>query len=420
VRSTRWSGEARCVRLAEAGADQDVLDHSSQLLERGQRPEHRPPPRQRERHAVQLEPGDFLDQVDLARHVAGAPRGNDELVVEAEPVEDLALPLLGDFEPDQCGGAVEAELDPLRLRQRRARGGLPGPPGVRVLDEKLRAEARRVVGEVRVDALLPAVGALRAKVEPGRAAEDPDRLEVRGLEQHRGRLLGDLAVLAAHDRPDRDGAVGVGDHQLVRRQLALLPVESADPLAGTGVAHYDPPLVQPGLVEGVERAAEREHRVVGRVDDVGDRAHPGGRQPRAEPRGRRPDADVAEEPADVHRAGVGLLDRDRDRLVAGALGLHAGRRSKLAAGECGDLARETVDREQVGPVAGHLDLEHVLDQREHVGQRRPRLEGVLEHHDPRVVGPQLELALGEDHPGGELAAELRLAEHGPAGEDGAR
>ena len=49
-------------------------------------------------------------------------------------------------------------------------------------------------------------------------------------------------------------------------------------------------------------------------------------------------------------------------------------------------------------------------ERQHVGERRPRLEPVLEHHDPAVVVAELELALGEDHPARGLAAELRLAE----------
>ena len=57
-----------------------------------------------------------------------------------------------------------------------------------------------------------------------------------------------------------------------------------------------------------------------------------------------------------------------------------------------------------------LDLEHVVGEREHVRERRPRLEPVAQHHDPAVVGAELELALGEDHPARELAAELRLAE----------
>jgi hypothetical protein len=83
-------------------------------------------------------------------------------------VEDLALPLLGDVESDQLGGALEAELDPRRLGQRRALDALAGPSGGGVLDEELRAEARRVARKVRIDALLPAVRPLRSPRCPRR------------------------------------------------------------------------------------------------------------------------------------------------------------------------------------------------------------------------------------------------------------
>ena len=51
----------------------------------------------------------------------------------------------------------------------------------------------------------------------------------------------------------------------------------------------------------------------------------------------------------------------------------------------------------------------------------PGSSSVLEHHDPRVVAAELELALGEDHPVRRLAAELGLAQRlvGP-GQQGAR
>ena len=81
---------------------------------------------------------------------------------------------------------------------------------------------------------------------------------------------------------------------------------------------------------------------------------------------------------------------------------------ELGAGQRGDLARDPVDRRQVGPVVERLDLEHVVAERQHVGERRAGLELVGEHHDPAVVGAELELALRQDHPVGHLAAQLPL------------
>ena len=61
---------------------------------------------------------------------------------------------------------------------------LPGHPRAGEVDEQPAREQRSVLGEVRVDALLPAVRAGGAEAEALRAAQDPERLEVRGLEQH--------------------------------------------------------------------------------------------------------------------------------------------------------------------------------------------------------------------------------------------
>ena len=85
-----------------------------------------------------------------------------------------------------------------------------------------------------------------------------------------------------------------------------------------------------------------------------------------------------------------------------------------------DLARDAVDGQAVGPVGGDLELEHVGGDREHAGQRRPRLELPVEDHDARVLGADRELVLGQDHPVGLHAAQLGHAELRPVGHDGAR
>ena len=83
-------------------------------------------------------------------------------------------------------------------------------------------------------------------------------------------------------------------------------------------------------------------------------------------------------------------------------GLRARHRQELAAEERRDLARDAVDGEQVGAVAGRLEVEHLVDERQHIGERRPGLERVVEDDDPAVVGAEVELVLGEDHPLGHL------------------
>ena len=152
----------------------------------------------------------------------------------------------------------------------------------------------------------------------------------------------------------------------------------------------------------MERAAEREHDVVRDVDDVRDRPHAGVPQARLEPRRRLAERDVAEDAADEAEAALRVLDPDPDRLVAVALRILARHRQQLAAEQRRDLARDAVDGEQVGAVAGRVELEHLVDERQRLGERRPGLERVVEDDDPGVVGAEVELVLGEDHPLGDL------------------
>ena len=125
------------------------------------------------------------------------------------------------------------------------------------------------------------------------------------------RGLADLGLLAAHDPGERDRAVGVGDHEVVGDERALDAVERRQPLAGPGAADDDLRAVERREVEGVERVSEREHHVVRDVDDVRDRPLPRQEEARAQPLRRGRDRDVLEEPADVARAALEVVDPNR-------------------------------------------------------------------------------------------------------------
>ena len=83
-------------------------------------------------------------------------------------------------------------------------------------------------------------------------------------------------------------------------------------------------------VERVQRLAGEQHHVVGDVDDVGDRALPGGHQPRLQPRRRGADLDVLEHPRGEARAQVRALDGDlrRPRASPAAAGVLGPRRRR--------------------------------------------------------------------------------------------
>ena len=83
---------------------------------------------------------------------------------------------------------------------------------------------------------------------------------------------------------------------------------------------------------------------------------------------------------------------------------------ELAAEQRRHLARNADHREQVDAVDRRRDVEHLVADRQHVDERRARLEPVGEHHDPRVVVAEPDLVLGEDHPARGLAAKLALVE----------
>ena len=279
----------------------------------------------------------------------------------------------GSLEPDQLVGALRPEADDGARRQLPLDVALAQPACARQLDEKLRRERRRLRGEIRIDALLPAIRALGPQLEPLRAPQQPERLEVGRLEQDLGRRVPHLGLLAAHDPGERDRALRVGDHEVALVELAVDAVERPELLAALCATHDDPVARERAAVEGVQRVAQRQHDVVRDVDDVGDGAHAGAREAGTKPRRRGPDPDVGERTADVAWTALEVLDTDVDSLGPARLRVDARRRRQVDVEERRDLARDAVDAEQVDPVARRLDVQDQIGKRQHVGERRPRL-----------------------------------------------
>jgi hypothetical protein len=158
------------------------------------------------------------------------------------------------------------------------------------------------------------------------------------------------------------------------------------------------------------RTTIREHHVVRHVDDVRDRAHLGEVKARPEPLRRRSDRDVPEDAADVARTPCGILDPDVHRLVTHGLRVLDLGEAEVTVEKRGDLPGEPDHREQVDAVDRRRDVEYAVSDRQHVGERRARLDTVREHHDPRVILSEPDLVLGQDHPSRLLAAQLALVE----------
>ena len=186
--------EAPRVGLGQPGSDEDVLDRASESLLLRQPALHVATQRKRVRDAVEQRPCDLLDEVDLAGDVARAPRWHGQL-----PLPEISKPK--PWSAFSCSSGGDLDADDLRRRRpggarttgRSGSAGVhvdaPGHPRAGEVDEHPTREQRSLLGEVRVDALLPAVRASRAEAEALGGAEDPERLEVRGLEQHLGRRV---------------------------------------------------------------------------------------------------------------------------------------------------------------------------------------------------------------------------------------
>ena len=247
--------EAPRVGLEPAGADENVLHDATEPLLAREAAEHRAALRERRRYLVEPEAPDLLDEIDVARHVPRTParHGHRQVVrdLELEPLKCLALLVDRRLEPDERVDALRPEPDDRPFRQLALHVGRAGPARTGQLDEQLRRVDRRLLGQLGVDALLPAGRRLRAEPQPAGAAQDRQRIEVRGLEQDVRRLGGDLAVRSAHDPRDRDRALGVGDHQVGRLELPQRAVERGQLLARRRPADDDPPARQLGRVEGV-------------------------------------------------------------------------------------------------------------------------------------------------------------------------
>ena len=227
--------QARGLDLGVAGADEDGLDRATKTLRTGQLADGLTTQRQRERHVVEPEACDLLDEIDFARDVTGTPgRHRHRPIrrdVETETRQPVALLVGTDLHPDDRVDALRPQPNDRSRRKGSVDVDVAGPSRAGERHEQLGRETRRRLSEVRVDALLPAVRPVGSQPQPLGALQDRDGLEVRRLEQDVGRRVGDLGILAAHDPRKRDGTLGIGDHEVARVEAARRAVERAELLA---------------------------------------------------------------------------------------------------------------------------------------------------------------------------------------------
>ena len=154
------------VRLEPAGADEDVLDEASQTLLAGQ-----PSATWRSAAAAWCGTSSSLKRPTSSTRstsrVTSRARQLGTVTVqavgnlEAEPVEHLLLLLGRGREPEQRVDALRPEADDRPVRQLALHVGRAGPARAGQLDEELRRVDGRLLGQLWIDALLPAGRGLR-------------------------------------------------------------------------------------------------------------------------------------------------------------------------------------------------------------------------------------------------------------------
>ena len=268
--------------------------------------DHGTPQRHRRRHAVEDDTCNLLDDVDLPPHVARPPCRDRDIPrvgdTRSRAARESSVAPRVDRQPDDPVGPFRPEPDEGPLGQLAVDIGGTGQLSAREIDDQPARQDRGRLGEVRVDTLLPAIRPLGAEAEPLRRSQDPDRLEVRRLEQY---LVSSPATSLSAPPMIAARATGFSPSVISRSSLVDPPqraVERCHLLARRARADGDPAAREPRTVEGVQRAAVDVHHVVRDVDDVGDRAHARRVKAGAQPHRRRPDGDVR---VDARRCSAG-------------------------------------------------------------------------------------------------------------------
>ena len=191
--------------------------------------------------------------------------------------------------------------------------------------------------------------------------------------------------------------MGVGDNQDVWVQGALYAIQGFQRLPSFGPAYNYGLIAKPVQVEGVERLVKLQHHVVGDVDHVVDRAHPGFGETVLQPLRRIADADTPDDTGGIaggqvrvgHRYGGKLVDGGGLFLVA-CLGFPNG-----LSGYCRHFVSYAQNAVAVQAVGGHFQVEDGVSQV--TIQRCANGSLIRQDHDAFVTFPQAQLQLGADH-----------------------
>ncbi len=369
-------------------------------------------------HAVQTaQPGDLLDQVDLARQVVAkrrrlparsvVVRGGDLLAADAGQVtvhigrRDLDAQQTRDFSRAQRDGAPRGG--------RFTRDGRSGRECcARQFDQKGQRAIARRQQRARIDPALVAVRRIGNQPQPTARAAHRRRQEPRRFQHNLRGGLGHAGRLAAHHARERHGARFIRDDQIVRRQLVSLVVQRLELFARVRAPHFNRATRQLRRVEGVERLARLEQDIVRDIDHVIDRTMSRRLNRLLQPERARAHLHIGQVRRGIIRAEIRRAQLRRPRRRRRWEGNNC-RPQDLEFARAGrrDFARHAEIRKQVGPIGRDLHLEDRVARLVLV-EKLPHRRIHRKNEQALGVLRDGQLLRGAEHPLGKLAAQLRF------------
>ena len=363
-----------------------------------------------------MEARDLLDEIDFGAHVrAPARHSNLELAIgcgqdlEARMLQVPARSLHRHFVAEHLCHSLAA-YDDFRGRMPRAGDidGCFGDRAARQRDDQAHDSVERHRRELRIDTALEAITRVRVETERAACRSRQFGIEARDLDEEISRVVGDLAVAAAHHAGDGLRLRLVRDDDARRRQRARDAVERDELFSGPRHPHDHGRTAELVKIERVNRLAELVQHVIGRIHHVADGANADGLQTSYQPVGTRTDPHAAHHrshvasrrriPIDAHAnvGSVSLTIRSyRSRQCRPEI-LDLGQLPRPR-GDRGKLARNAEMREQVGAVGADVDDQTRVPDGHDREQRCARLRHNVELEYALMVIPQAELFCRAQH-----------------------
>ena len=345
-----------------------------------------------------------------AEPVAGPRHLHAEAPQEGFDLAPRDLDAQDPFDPGRIQQDAGANGQVVLLLRQDPRSGTPP----RDVQQQLRRAFHGALLQPRVDAALESLR--RIGVHPEAPCTAGHRLgrEVRDLQEDVAGVVGDAALEAAHHAGNADCRLGIGDHQDVRLQRDLLPVQQLQALAVPGMADLDA-VLQAAQVVRVHRLAEFEHDVVGDVHHRTHRPQAGTAQALHHPQrrggpGRYATNHPSDEPGARRRCGKADLEALACRRRHG-LDLRQGERQ---AAQGRHFPRHAGHAQGITAVRGQAQLQHRVVEAQGRAHVLARLEVLRQVEDAFVAVPHAELARRAQHACRLDAAQFRAPDlHAP-------